>query len=397
MAKPFHGVRILDFTHVLSGPFATHQLGLLGADIVKIEKLGGEDLRFGPIYPEWAAKGLSPTWMSVNANKRSLTLDLKKPEAVAIVLDLARDADVVIENFRPGVMDALGIGHAAISAINPRLIYCAVSGFGQDGPERDTAAFDGMIQAMCGVMSITGTEETGPLRVGFPFADMVAGMTTAFAVSSALFQRTHTGRGQFVDVSMLDASVAFMTRHLFEYMLVGAIPRPEGNLSASKRPTADMFPTAAGNVVLAALTDRQFTNLMRALDRADVLADPRFADWPARIANGKALREIIVRALAAAPAAEWAARLKAMDVPCGVVSSVDQVVHHPQLAHRDVFQRIDGPTGPMTVVGSGFRFAHDGSGVDRPPPLAGEHTDEILAGIGYTPERIAALRQAKVV
>jgi crotonobetainyl-CoA:carnitine CoA-transferase CaiB-like acyl-CoA transferase len=397
MGKPFAGVRVLDFTRVLAGPFASQQIALLGADVIKVEALTGDDAREGALSAEWSDRGMSPGWMAVNANKRSITLDLKKPKAIEIVKRLAGTADVVIENFRPGVMENLGIGYAALSAINPSLIYCAISGFGHNGPERGTAAFDGMIQAMSGLMSITGYEETGPTRAGFAACDVISGMTGAFAVSSALYQRTHTGKGQFVDVAMLDATLNFLRQQVVEYTVAGYKNRQRGNLSVTRKPTADMYRTADGYLVLAVLTEKQFTRLLSVLGLTDVLQDPRFKDWPARIANGSALHAIIEQALASADAGAWAERFKQADVPSGRVSTIDEIVHHPQLAHRDLLQQVAGSYGDITLVGSGFRLAHGNGAVERAPPALGEHTDEILREAGYTASEVAALRGEKVV
>jgi crotonobetainyl-CoA:carnitine CoA-transferase CaiB-like acyl-CoA transferase len=397
MGKPFAGVRVLDFTRVLAGPFASQQIALLGADVIKIEALTGDDAREGSLSAEWADRGMSPGWMAVNANKRSITLDLKKPKAIEIVQRLAKTADVVMENFRPGVMESLGIGYAALAAINPRLIYCAISGFGHNGPERGTAAFDGMIQAMSGLMSITGYEETGPTRAGFAACDVISGMTGAFAVSSALYQRTHTGKGQFVDVAMLDATLNFLRQQVVEYTVAGYKNRQRGNLSVTRKPTADMYRTANGYLVLAVLTEKQFARLLSVLGLSDVLQDPRFKDWPARIANGAALHAIIEQALASADASAWADRFKQADIPSGRVGTIDEIVHHPQLAHRDLLQHIAGRYGDVTLVGSGFRLAHGNGAVERAPPALGEHTDEILREAGYTANEVAALRGENVV
>jgi len=285
MSKPFAGVRILDFTRYLAGPYGTYQLALLGADVVKIESREGDETRSQLISSEWAARKMPPGFLAVNANKRSLTLDLRRPEAVAIVQRLVVQADVVWENFRPGVMDKLGVGYDALAALNPRLIYCAVSGFGHTGPERTTAAFDGKLQAMSGIMSITGEPAGGPMRAGFAICDTIGGMTAALAVASALYQRTHTGRGQFVDVAMLDAALAFIPGPVSEYTVAGIEQRQIGNGSVSRKPTANRFRAKGGFIVLAVLTDRQFASLMRTLGRPDALDDPRFKDWPARTAN----------------------------------------------------------------------------------------------------------------
>jgi len=397
MSKPFAGVRILDFTRYLAGPYGTYQLALLGADVVKIESREGDETRSQLISSEWAARKMPPGFLAVNANKRSLTLDLRRPEAVAIVQRLVVEADVVWENFRPGVMDKLGVGYDALAALNPRLIYCAVSGFGHTGPERTTAAFDGKLQAMSGIMSITGEPPGGPMRAGFAICDTIGGMTAALAVASALYQRTHTGRGQFVDVAMLDAALAFIPGPVSEYTVAGIEQRQIGNGSVSRKPTANRFRAKGGFIVLAVLTDRQFASLMRTLGCPEALDDPRFKDWPARTANVAALREVIEGALATDDPKTWEARLTAADVPCASIWTIDEIVRHPQLEHRDVLQTVDSRYGPMRLVGAGFRLAHGSPGIEREPPTLGEHTDDILAEAGYTPAEIERLHRDGVV
>ncbi len=221
MTRPFTNVHVLDFTQVLAGPYGSYQLALLGADVIKVERREGEDMRRTPLSREWADRGMAPSWLAINGNKRSLTLDLQKPAAIDIVNRLVARADVVMENFRPGVMDRLGIGYDALRAINPRLIYCTISGFGSTGPYRNEAGYDGKIQALSGIMSLTGHKEMGPTRAGFAVCDVLSGMTAAFAVSSALFQRTHTGLGQFIDVSMLEASLAFLSTQVADFTVAG--------------------------------------------------------------------------------------------------------------------------------------------------------------------------------
>src|SRR6266403_3023075 len=397
MTKPFAGVRILDFTRYLAGPYGTYQLALLGADVVKIESLEGDESRHLLISREWADRKMASSFLAVNANKRSITLDLRTPRAVEIVKRLVGGADIVWENFRPGVMERLGLGYETLSAINPRLIYCAVSGFGHTGPERTTAAFDGKLQAMSGIMSITGEPAGGPMRAGFAICDTIGGMTAALAVASALYQRTHSGRGQFVDVAMLDAALAFIPGPVSEYTVAGIEQRQIGNGSVSRKPTANRFRAGDGFLVLAVLTEKQFVGLMKALGRADALADPRFKDWPARTANEPALREIIEQALAADDPKSWEARLTAADVPCGSIWKIDEIVKHPQLEHRDVLQTIDSRYGPMRLVGAGFRLEHGSPGLDREPPTLGEHTDEILKEAGYAAAEIERLRREAVI
>ncbi len=392
MSKPFSGIRVLDFTQVFAGPFGSFQLALLGADVVKVERPGGEDSRFSPPSKELAERGMAAAWMAINANKRNITLDLKKPQAIGIVQRLAEDADVVMENFRPGVMDRLGIGYDALSAINPKLIYCAVSGFGQSGPERDTPSYDGKIQALSGIMSLTGHEGMGPLRAGFAVCDALSGMTAAFAVASAIHQRTHSGRGQFVDVAMFDSTLSFLSPTVCDYTVAGHRQRQFGNQAISRRPTANLFRVKDGHLLLAVNNEGQFEKLMGAIGRPDLLDDPRFADWAARIENEAALREIIEDAFAEADAATWEARLTEAGAPAARVRTIEEAVAHPQLAHRDLLQTIDGPDGPLTLVGSGFRLAHGSGGIDRAPASPGQHIDEVLGEAGYGQDDIAALR-----
>ena len=397
MSTPFAGVRILDFTRYLAGPYGTYQLALLGADVIKIESRDGDESRHLLVNPEWAERKMASSFLAVNANKRSLTLDLRKPAAIEVIKRLVPTADVVWENFRPGVMDRLGLGYESLSAINPRLIYCAVSGFGHTGPERTTAAFDGKLQAMSGIMSITGDPAGGPMRAGFAICDTIGGMTAALAVASALFQRTHTDRGQFVDVAMLDAALAFIPGPVAEYTVAGIPQRQIGNGSVSRKPTASRFRAGDGYLVLAVLTEKQFTSLMRTIGRADALEDPRFSDWRARTDNEPALREVIETALAKDDAKSWEARLTAADVPCATVWKIEEITQHPQLEHRDVLQTVDSRYGPMRLVGSGFRLAHGSPAIEREPPTLGEHTDEILAELGYSGAEIEALRRDNVL
>jgi crotonobetainyl-CoA:carnitine CoA-transferase CaiB-like acyl-CoA transferase len=395
--KPFAGVRILDFTRYLAGPYGTYQLALLGADVVKIESLEGDESRHLLVNPEWAERKMASSFLAVNANKRSITLDLRKPAALEVVKRLVPGADVVWENFRPGVMDRLGLGYDVLAAINPRLIYCAVSGFGHSGPERTTAAFDGKLQAMSGIMSITGDPAGGPMRAGFAICDTIGGMTAALAVSSALYQRQQTGRGQFVDVAMLDAALAFIPGPISEYTVAGIPQRQIGNGSVSRKPTAGRFRAGDGYLVLAVLTEKQFTSLMRTIGRADALDDPRFRDWRGRTDNEPALRGIIETALATDTPKAWEARLTAADVPCATVWRIEDITRHPQLDHRDVMQTVDSRYGSMRLVGAGFRLAHGSPGIEREPPTLGEHTDEILGEAGYSPAEIKELRRAAII
>jgi crotonobetainyl-CoA:carnitine CoA-transferase CaiB-like acyl-CoA transferase len=398
VSRPFEGVRILDFTQVLAGPYASYQLGLLGADVIKVERREGEDMRGTPLSKEWAERGLAPGWQAINGGKRSLTLDLQKPEAIEIVKRLVRKADVVMENFRPGVMDKLGIGYKALSEINPRLIYCCISAFGQTGPARLGAGYDGKIQAMSGIMSITGHEATGPTRAGFAVCDVLSGATAAFGVSSALFQRTHTGKGQLVDVSMLEATLAFLSGPIADYTVAGHKQQLSGNQAVSRRPTANLFKAGKdGYILLAVNNEKQFIALMKAIGREDVLSDPRFADWFLRNENEPALRKIIEDVLATKDPKEWEAILDAAGAPCANIWRIEEIIDHPQLEFRRALQKVDTPYGQLRFAGSGFRLEHGGGRLDRMAPSLSQHTDEVLAEAGYNKDEVAALHKAAVV
>jgi crotonobetainyl-CoA:carnitine CoA-transferase CaiB-like acyl-CoA transferase len=395
--RPFSGVRILDFTQVLAGPYASYQLALLGAEVIKIERRGGEDMRRTPLSREWAERNMAPAFLAVNGNKKSLTLDLRKAAAREIVLRLAEKADVVMENFRAGVMDRLGLGYAALSAVNPRLIYCAISGFGQTGPSSEEAGYDGKIQAMSGIMAITGHQETGPTRAGFAVCDILSGATGAFAISSALFQRTQTGHSQFIDVSMLEASLAFLTTQIADYTVAGHHQAQAGNQAVSRKVTANLFRAKDSFLLLAVNDDKQYRALMTTIGRADVLDDPRFGDWFQRKEHEAELRAMIESALANEDAKIWERRLNDAGAPCASIWKVEEIIDHPQIAARGVMQTVDSPYGPLRLMGSGFQMAHGGGRLDRLAPMPGADTGSVLAEIGYSAAEIAALRAEAVI
>jgi crotonobetainyl-CoA:carnitine CoA-transferase CaiB-like acyl-CoA transferase len=411
------GIRVLDFTHYLAGPFSTFQLALQGADVLKIEPIGGDGMRLSPIGRDWSERQLAPAWMASNVNKRSMTLDLARPQAIDIIERLVSDFDVVCENFRPGVMDRLGIGYQRLSQLHPRLIYCGVSGFGNSGPERRTASFDGKIQAMSGLMSITGEEVNGPMRAGFAVADISTGMTAAFAMACALFQRSQTGRGAFVDVSMLESMMSFLAPQVAEYTVADYRHQQFGNRSTSRKPTADRFRCGNGYIVLAVLTDKQFSSLLTALDRADALADPRFADWFSRTEHAQALRELIERGMREGDPKSWELKLTQADVPCATVHSIAEILEHPQMQARGFLNQVHTAYGPVRLAGAGFRIgdtapsdtapddtAPDDTAPDDTAPidaltlaLPGEHNDEVLASLGFDAAQISVLRESKVI
>ena len=396
-ARPFSGVRILDFTQVLAGPYASYQLALLGAEVIKIERRGGEDMRRTPLSREWADRNMAPSFIAVNGNKKSLTLDLQKPAAREIVLKLAAKADIVMENFRAGVMDRLGLGYQALSAINPTLIYCAISGFGQTGPSSNEAGYDGKIQAMSGIMAITGHEEMGPTRAGFAVCDILSGATGAFALASALYQRTHTGRGQFIDVSMLEASLAFLTTQVADYTVAGHHQKQAGNQAISRKVTANLFRAKDSFLLLAVNDEKQYRALMTGIGRADALDDPRFSDWFTRKEHETELRQIIESALSTEDAKIWERRLNDAGAPGASIWKVEEIIDHPQIVARNVMQTVDSPYGPLRLMGSGFQLAHGGGTLDTLAPAVGADTETILREIGYDAAGIAGLRDEAVI
>jgi crotonobetainyl-CoA:carnitine CoA-transferase CaiB-like acyl-CoA transferase len=395
--RPFEGVRILDFTQVLAGPYASYQLALLGAEVIKIERRGGEDMRRTPLSREWADRNMASAFIAVNGNKRSLTLDLQKPAAKEIIQRLAAQSDIVMENFRAGVMDRLGFGYETLSKINPRLIYCAISGFGQTGPSSNEAGYDGKIQAMSGIMAITGHAETGPTRAGFAVCDILSGATGAFALASALFQRTHTGKGQFVDVSMLEASLAFLTTQIADYTVAGHRQQQAGNQAVSRKVTANLFRAKESWLLLAVNDEKQYRALMTTIGCTAALDDSRFTDWFTRKEHEAELRGIIEDALAAEDSKVWERRLNDAGAPCASIWRIEEIIDHPQIAARNVLQTVDSPWGNLRLMGSGFQMAHGGGRLEHLAPAAGQDTDAVLSDIGYSVEEIRALRGDEVI
>jgi crotonobetainyl-CoA:carnitine CoA-transferase CaiB-like acyl-CoA transferase len=396
--RPFEGVRILDFTQVLAGPFASYQLALLGAQVIKVERREGEDMRRTPLSREWAERNQAPSYQAVNGGKRSLTLDLQKPAAQAIIRKLVGQVDVVMENFRPGVMDRLGLGSKALLEINPKLIFCSVSGFGQTGPFRAEAGYDGRIQATSGIMAMTGHPGAEPIRAGFAVCDTLSGMTAAFAVSSALFQRTHTGRGQVIDVSMLEATLAFLAPQVADWTVAGHKQVPWGNQAISRRATANLFRCGSGHQLLACNTEKQYRCLMTAIGRADALDDPLLADWFLRTENKDHLRAIIEAALSKAEPEAWEATLNAAGAPCARVRRVDEALAHEQVAARPgLMQSVETPWGALQFATTGFRLAHGDARLEHMAPEIGADTAAVLAEAGYDAAEIARFKADEVI
>ncbi|MFE3824670.1 CaiB/BaiF CoA transferase family protein [Streptomyces sp. NPDC059092] len=394
------GVRVLDLTNVLAGPFAGYQLALQGADVIKVEMPESGDLaRQLGADRALGEELLGASFLAQNAGKRSLTLNLKDPDGREALLRAVRDADVLLENFRPGVMDRLGVGWKTLSAENPRLVYCAISGFGQTGPLRDRPAYDQIIQGLSGMMSVTGTPGTAPLRAGFPVADTLGGMAAAYAVAAALVRRGRTGEGAFVDVSMLESALTAMGWVTSNYLISGRVPQPMGNENFTAAPSGT-FRTADGHLNIAANRQQQFTTLCRLIGREDLTTDPRFTHPADRKTHRDALRDEIEAGLAARPAARWEEILSDAGVPAARVLSVPDALGLDHLAARGFVHDLPFPDGrerSLHVLGSPVRVDDEPAAAPSPPPLLGEHTDTVLAELGYTPAEITALREGGAV
>lgn len=397
--QPLRGIRVLDLTNVLAGPFACHQLAHMGADVIKVEACQGGDLaRQLGADPQLNQAHMGVSFLAQNPGKRSITLNLKHPEGKEALRRLVRTADVLVENYRPGVMQRLGLGYEDLLQVQPRLIYCAISGFGQDGPLRDLPAYDQIIQGMSGMMSITGAPENAPYRVGYPVADTIGGITAAFAVASALADRQRTG-GVFIDVSMLEAAMATMGWAVSNHLIAGREPQPLGNDNVTASPSGT-FRTGDGLLNIAANKQEQFEAACRVLGHPEWVDDARFAARQGRMQHRAELKALIEQALAGRPADEWWALLNAAGVPAGPVYTVAQALDTPQIAGRGMvgrFENVPGVGRDIRVVRTGFKLNGEAPAVDSPPPRLGEHTAAILGELGYSQADIDNLVKEKVV
>ncbi|RRI07731.1 CoA transferase [Mesorhizobium tamadayense] len=384
MTDLLSGIRILDLTNVLAGPYCAYQLALLGADVIKVEAPPGGDLaRQLGASPELNQAGMGASFLAQNAGKRSVVLDLKKPEDCERFLDLVATSDALVENFRPGVMDRLGLGHERLKEVRPSLVYCAISGFGQTGPMRGNPAYDQIIQGLSGIMSITGTPETAPLRVGYPVADTLGGLVGAFAIAAALVRQKTSGDGAFLDVSMLECTLSALGWPVSNYLTAGVVPRPMGNENMTAAPSG-AFRTGEGLLNIAANKQEQFVTLCGLIGRPELASDPRFAERETRKQNRAALKTLIEDALAGASAAAWEEKLNRAGVPAGRVLTIPQVLQERQVTERGMttrFQEIPGMDRPLTVVRGGFMVDGAAPMPAGPPPHLDEHADEIFAAL----------------
>jgi crotonobetainyl-CoA:carnitine CoA-transferase CaiB-like acyl-CoA transferase len=395
MQRPFEGIRIIDATHVLAGPFAAYQLAVLGADVIKVEHpLDPDQSRLTGPDRALSKHQMGTSYLTQASNKRSLTLDLKQLAGQDVFKKLVATADVLVENYRPGALDAIGLGYEAMATLNPRLIYASMSAFGQRGPRAQQTAYDYVIQATSGIMAMTGTPEVNPIKFGSPAIDYATGTTGAFALASALFQRERTGRGQRVDLAMLDVALILMGSHLTGYLRNGQHPKPNGNVN--EQATASCYPTRDGLVMLGASNMRQYRRFWRMLGRPDLIQPNAEAREHVRVAETALIAELLMDR----SAAEWEDFFQSGHVPAARVRSMGEALEDPHLAGRGVTHRHAGATdvdGAFTVPVAAFSFADGGPRVDTPPPGLGEHTAEILAELGYGEAEQQRLRAAHVI
>lgn len=392
MTDLLSGIRILDLTNVLAGPYCAYQLALLGADVIKVETPQGGDLaRQLGASPQLNRAGMGASFLAQNAGKRSVALDLKQQADRERFLDLVASADALVENFRPGVMDRLGLGHARLQEVRPCLVYCAISGFGQTGPMRDNPAYDQIIQGLSGIMSITGTPETAPLRVGYPVADTLGGLVGAFAITAALVKQKTTGEGAFLDVSMLECTLSALGWPVSNYLTADVEPQPMGNENMTAAPSG-AFRTGDGLLNIAANKQEQFVTLCRLIGRPELASDVRFAERETRKQNRIALKALIEDALASGSAAAWEETFNRAGVPAGRVLTIPQILQERQVIERGMtarFPAVSGMDQPLTVVRGGFMVDGEAPLPSRPPPALGEHMDEVFAGLPPRAEKRA--------
>ena len=396
--KALEGIRVLDLTRALAGPFCTLMLGDNGADVIKIEIPGtGDDTRhWGPPFIE----SESAYYLSINRNKRSLTLNLRDPEAKEIFLKLVRTADVVVENFTPGVMGRFGLDYDAVQAINPGIIYCSISGFGQDGPYRERPAYDQIMQGLGGLMSVTGESEGEPQKIGLAITDIGAGMWAAFAIMAAFHHRGEEGKnqGQYIDISMLDSQIAWLTYQAAYFFATGTAPQRLGAAHPTLVPYQGFVCQDGKRINVAVGSERIWERFCKAMNREDLFTNPDYSSNGARVNNRATLIPLLQDYFLTRPVDDWVKDLQAASVPCGPINDIADVFADSQVLARQMFQEMPHPTlGTIKQTGLPIKFSKTPGGLDRHPPLLGEHNQQLLSELGYSDQDIAKLEENSVI
>lgn len=395
MPGSLEGIRVIDLTRVLAGPYATMVMADLGAEVIKVEfPDGGDEARhFGPFQKE-----VSAYFMSINRGKKSLTLNLRTVQGKQILKDLVKEADILAENFRPGAMKRLGLDYEVLSEINPRLIYAATSGFGQTGPISHRGAYDMIIQGMGGIISITGEPGRPPVRVGTSIGDLSSALFTVIGILSALRHQELTGKGQLVDISMLDCQVALLENAIARYAVTGESPQPLGSRHPAITPF-QVFPSQDGHLVLAIGNDATWQKFCEHINRPEWSTDERFKTNPARTDNHAELEPLLSELFSRKPTETWLEELEEIGIPCGPIQSIEQVVNHPQIQAREMITEIEHPdAGPLLMPSSPVKLSETPSAIEKPAPRLGEHSEEILKDLlGLNDDSIRRLREENVI
>jgi formyl-CoA transferase len=401
--RPLEGLRVLDMSRALAGPYCTMMLGDMGADVIKVERpgRGDESRNWGPPFvgePYGPYPGESAYYMAINRSKRSLTVDLKSPEGQKIIREIATRSDVLVENFRTGSLEKLGLGYEDIKEVNPRLVYCSISGYGRTGPYASRPGYDFIIQAEGGIMGVTGPEEGPPYRVGVSIVDITTGMFASTAILAALRAREESGFGQLLDLSLMDSIVALLANVASNYLVGRTEPKRMGNAHFNIAPY-EVFRARDRWITLGALNDRQWGMLCDFVEMPELKDDPRFADNHSRVTNREELAEILNRVFSTRDAEEWLGMLQQAGIPSGPINAVQDVFNHPQREARELVQYIQHPTaGEVAFPGFPYKFSETPAQLLRPPPMLGEHTNEVLIGLlGYSKQKVASLKEAGII
>ncbi|RLL40373.1 CoA transferase [Oceanobacillus piezotolerans] len=382
MAGALEHIKVLDLSRILAGPYCTMVLGDLGAAVLKVEAPDGSDdtREWGPPFKD----GVSAYYLCANRNKKSITINLKEEEGIEIIKALVKESDVVIHNFKAGTMERLGIGYTALAKVNPQIIYCSITGFGENGPYKDLPGYDFIIQAMSGLMSITGEEDHEPQKLGVAITDILTGLYAAVGIQAALLERTQSGLGQKLDLSLYDSAVSSLVNIGSNYLMTGKIPKRLGNKHANIVPY-QTFKTKNGEMVIAVGNDRQFESLCRVLGKEELSKDSRFATNPDRVKNREQLIPIIQAELYKQPTTYWQSHCNHNNIPCGPIQKLDQVVDDPQLQARDMFIECEHPTaGVIKMIGSPLKLSRTPVGIRHHPPAVGEHNKEVLSKLKWS-------------